>query len=112
MTRVAFQRCWNHEAREAAARCPECARFFCRECVTEFDDRILCSGCLQRLVQPAKKKSGSIFAATLGFGGAAVGLLTAWICFYLAGRVLVSIPSEFHGEALWEKVVTASSAAD
>ena len=35
MSNLIHQRCSNHPGREAAVRCPECGRFFCRECVTE-----------------------------------------------------------------------------
>ena len=42
------QRCWNHEAREAACRCPACGRSYCRECVSEHEGRLLCAACLSR----------------------------------------------------------------
>ena len=45
---LAHQRCFNHATREAVARCPECHHFFCRECITEHDDRVLCTGCLKK----------------------------------------------------------------
>lgn len=48
-------RCVLHTQREAAARCPECKRFFCRECITEHDGRVLCSGCLAEQGQDQKE---------------------------------------------------------
>ena len=45
------QRCFNHAGREAVARCPECGQFFCRECITEHEDRVLCSACLKKLTR-------------------------------------------------------------
>ena len=32
MNDLLYQRCFNHVLREAVARCPECLRYFCREC--------------------------------------------------------------------------------
>jgi len=43
-------RCFYHDFREAACRCPICQRYFCRECVTEHDDRVLCVECLKTIV--------------------------------------------------------------
>ena len=45
--------------REAVARCPECTQFFCRECITEHDDRVLCSACLKKLARvPLTRRPG------------------------------------------------------
>ena len=57
MTALAHQRCFNHALREAAARCPGCGNFFCRECVTEHDDRVLCAACLETGKTKGKIKS-------------------------------------------------------
>jgi hypothetical protein len=46
MTAVAHQRCLHHHEREAVARCPECGHYFCRECITEHDERVICASCL------------------------------------------------------------------
>lgn len=94
------QRCFNHGSREAAARCPECGRFFCRECVTEHEDRVLCAACIGK--QNGKSNTGrqkfrglkSLFL--LGFGFALLFLV-----FYYAGVALMMIPSEFHKGGLW-----------
>ena len=62
-----------------------------------------------------------VFSAIFGFGGAiislliskpmakwstgaqvAVGLLTAWIFFYLLGAALLRMPTSFHEGTLWE----------
>jgi len=100
MDTLSRQRCFNHASREAAARCPECGRFFCRECVTEHDDRVLCATCITK--QNAGKGTGrpklrglkSLFL--LGFGFALLFLV-----FYYAGVALMMIPSEFHKGGLW-----------
>jgi len=82
---IAIQhRCWNHEDREAACRCPGCGRPFCRECVTEHEARLLCSKCL----------AAGARGALAGLGGARklipilmllAGLFLAWMFFLGAG---------------------------
>lgn len=50
-------RCLFHPLREAAARCPHCRGTFCRECVTDEDDRLACPPCLRRMARPLAPKS-------------------------------------------------------
>ena len=45
-------RCLFHPLREAAARCPHCHGTFCRECVTDEDDKLACPPCLRRMTRP------------------------------------------------------------
>ena len=52
MDDLLHQRCFNHMLREAVACCPECRRYFCRECVTEHEDKVLCAACLGHKVDP------------------------------------------------------------
>ncbi len=102
MSALVAQRCLNHSDREAAARCPECGGFFCRECITEHDERVICSACLARLSIPAeekKERSGLIGVALRLF----TGVLCAWLFFYLVGWLLLSIPSSFHEGTFWER---------
>lgn len=100
---LAHQRCYNHASREAAARCPECQRFFCRECVSEHDDRMLCASCLGKLKTPSLVKrfhlTGVVKALQVG-----LSVLIVWSLFYGMGRVLLIIPSAFHKSTLWQKV--------
>src|ERR1043166_5979979 len=70
------QRCLNHSFREAVARCPECKRYFCRECVTEHDDRLICAACLKKLSRPAAARRVR-WAGLLLAGEFVVGILTA-----------------------------------
>ena len=73
------QHCWNHEAREAVCRCPECARSFCRECVTEHAARLLCAACLRKALVAAapRRKSARVVGVLLLVGG----LLLSWVFF-------------------------------
>jgi hypothetical protein len=91
MSRPALQqRCWNHEAREAVCRCPQCGRSFCRECVTEHESRLLCAACLRNVLPPAASRSGK----RRGLGGVAITLasvMLAWAIFFCAGESLITI---------------------
>ncbi len=82
------QRCWNHEAREAVCRCPECGRSYCRECVTEHQARLLCATCLAVLGRKgARPKGGGAGTALL----AAAGVMLAWLLFFSAGEAIVLV---------------------
>lgn len=103
MTGLTQQRCFNHALREAVALCPECGNCFCRECVVEHDDRLLCSSCLEKLFAPPKKKRRPLagLARTLQF---LFGFFLLWFLFYSVSLVLLSTPSSFHEGTLWENV--------
>jgi len=95
------QRCFNHALREAAARCPECRRFYCRECVTEHDDRLICATCLRKQARvPLMQRRGLARALRLWQCVASVFLL--WFVFYLMGEGLASLPDSFHQGTLWQ----------
>jgi hypothetical protein len=98
-------RCLNHASREAAARCPECGNFFCRECVTEHHGRILCATCIQKEVSSTEtpssnwlKSGATIFSSSVQF---LTSLLFLWLFFYAIGQLLLSIPDSFHSGDLW-----------
>lgn len=106
METIARARCANHEAREAAARCPRCRRCFCRECVTEHDGQLVCAACLAALAKAAPPGRRRLFAG-LGIASRfALGLLLAWLFFQLCGRALLAIPASFHEGTAWEKAAT------
>ncbi|MGD1090468.1 MAG: rhomboid family protein [Bryobacteraceae bacterium] len=90
------ERCWHHSSREAAVRCPECRRFYCRECVTEHQGRMVCAACVARLAGRAAVDASGLHR--LAWIAAAVGgLLLAWAVFYYLGVMLARIPSDFFG---------------
>jgi hypothetical protein len=94
------QKCRRHAAREAAAQCPVCGGFFCRECVTEHDDRVICSDCLLKLtgsLSPQARPLRWISRCTWGLAG----FFLAWVCFYYIGQFLLSLPSDFHEGTFW-----------
>ena len=94
------QRCLNHAFREAVALCPNCGRFFCRECITEHDDRVICAGCLKKQLSPGETRTRVGLSVQLA--QCLLGLLFAWFFFYSIGRGLLSIPATFHEAAFWK----------
>ena len=92
MSAILHQRCWHHASREAVVRCPECRRYYCRECVVEHLGRMICTDCIARSV--AEQAAGRF--ANLRWAGFAVGgFLLAWLIFYYLGVWLAHFPSEF-----------------
>lgn len=101
MQTVVHQRCFNHAAREAVARCPECSQFFCRECVTEHDDRVLCAACLKRLTHRPLAQRFAL-AKVFRLAQFVFGILLAWFFFFLIGQSLLQLPDSFHEGTLWQ----------
>jgi hypothetical protein len=100
MSALIHQRCFHHSAREAVARCPECRHFYCRECITEHEDRVICATCLKKLTAPAQSARVS-FAWMLPFVHLSLGFCLVWLFFYFLGATLLSIPSRFHEGTVW-----------
>jgi hypothetical protein len=101
MRSVTHQRCFNHSVREAAARCPECRQFYCRECITEHEDRVICALCLKKLATvPLTQRTG--FVGAIRGIQLLFGLATVLLFFYLLGHSLLSIPSSFHDGTVWK----------
>ena len=100
MSSLIHERCFNHVSREAVARCPECGGYYCRECVTEHDERVVCASCLKKLVRRSAAAAGW-WRGLAGIAQFAVGLLICWVFFYQLGRVLLALPSSFHEGTLW-----------
>lgn len=94
MTRAIQHRCFNHPGREAAARCLECRNSFCRECVTEHGKRLICASCLKKLAARAERPKRNYW----GWVAPLAGFLFAWMCLYLAGWFLSSIPNGMWGQ--------------
>jgi hypothetical protein len=106
---ISDSRCFNHSGREAVAKCPQCGRFFCRECVSEHDGRIVCASCLTKSAGIKHKKRFNLSGAARILQLAA-GILILWCCFYLMGKTLLSIPSVFHEKTMWSEVLKNDTA--
>ena len=105
--RLHARRCARHSGREAAARCPGCGEFFCRECVVEHGGKLLCSICVARTVVTSERRRERLAAlrrtaATMG------GALVLWLVFYWVGALLLKIPPDFHDGTIWQKLVERS----
>lgn len=91
MTPLIDQRCFHHASREAVVRCPGCRRFFCRECATECEGRMMCAACASARVLETGRHASPL--RWIGLAGA--GFLLAWLIFYYLGMLLARIPSDF-----------------
>lgn len=101
MSDIAQRRCFHHPVREAAVMCPECKKNFCRECVTEHDDRMLCAQCLQKLLAtPLIKRFRPRYLKRAG--QCLLGFLVVWLFFYYLGEALLSVPTSFHEGTIWK----------
>jgi len=99
---ISSQRCFNHAWREAVARCVGCGRHFCRECIVEHEDQMVCAPCLE-------KRAGSTTGRKRHFLFLSRAVLFVfcffmiWLFFYTVGRGLLILPSSFHEGNIWQK---------
>jgi hypothetical protein len=93
--------CLNHHEREAVARCPECGYFYCRECIAEHDDRVICAACLRKMLRPVERKQSPAIRWLLRTAAFGFSMLSGWLAFYCVGKILLSIPTSFHDGTLW-----------
>jgi len=96
------RRCARHPAREAAARCPQCGEFFCRECVVEHAGRLLCASCLAK-ISAAREIRRARFLAVRRGARLAAGAAVLWLVFYWVGALLLKLPPDFHDGTVWKK---------
>ena len=101
MRELSLQRCRNHAHREAVALCPECAAYYCRECVAEHEGRVLCASCLEKLLSRAAATRRG-FSGVITAGRFLLGFLLLWTIFYYLGHALLSLPASFHEGTVWE----------
>ncbi|MGD9749121.1 MAG: rhomboid family protein [Verrucomicrobiales bacterium] len=101
--------CTVHPERPAAARCPKCRQFFCSGCVTEHEGRLTCAACIARGGSPEP----ALASQSTGPGRAGgtrlipllqilAGIALAWAVSWFMGRLITSIPSDFHDGTRWE----------
>ena len=101
MQTIAHQRCFNHSQRMASARCPQCKRYFCKECITEHRGKVLCTVCLAQTALAASDKH-TRWAFLIHPMQFVVGLFMIWVFFYCFAQVLLLIPTSFHEGSLWQ----------
>ena len=101
MQDITKQRCHNHLLREAVARCPGCGHFFCRECITEHEDKVLCAACLGRGSHAVEEKLQR-FQWIFRLGHFFLGILIAYVLFFYLAQMLLLIPTSFHEGTFWQ----------
>jgi hypothetical protein len=99
-TALSSQRCFHHDTRETAARCTRCTRYFCRECVVEYDNRLVCAACLQS-ISAAGESTVSGFVGLSPWLAAVAGFAFVWLLFYCLGLFLLMLPSSFGDASVW-----------
>jgi len=77
--------------------------FFCRECIVEHDDRILCTACLAKLASPAPQRKRSLEGVFL-VGQSVLAVALIWFFFFLIGRGLLAVPATFHEGKIWKSI--------
>ena len=94
-------RCRNHPERPVVARCPGCRRYFCRECVTEHEGRMLCATCVGAGVTRAEPRTAGRIRWTrwLALG---LGLGMSWGVLQFYGIYLARLPDDSHQRVLWK----------
>jgi uncharacterized paraquat-inducible protein A len=95
------RQCLNHAAREAVARCPECGHFYCRECIAEHEDRVICASCLRKMLHRSEARRSPALAWLSRGMAFFLSLTVAWMAFYFIGKILLSIPASVHDGTLW-----------
>jgi len=97
------QQCILHPDRGAVARCPQCQRFYCHECITEHDGEVLCRHCLS--AQSEQNITGSFQRHRKAFNSlvvkpllAVAGMFLLWVMFITLGSLLLRFPDSFHYE--------------
>ncbi len=83
-------------------RCPSCRRFFCKECVSEHEDRFLCASCLAREAAPDTRVRPSGRNLLTGAMQLLAGLALLWLLFFLIGNAIRNVPDTFHQEIQYE----------
>lgn len=99
MNGLSEQRCFNHVDREAVARCTQCRSFFCRECVVDHDQRLLCAACLSGATDQRdnSKRKWSLIRPIVFV----LSCLVLWSALYIFGRTLLILPDSFHEGTIW-----------
>lgn len=96
-------RCFHHPEREAVARCPSCARFYCRECITEHEGRVICADCLRMVLADTEERGSGWLQHMLRAGAGLLGFFLLWLIFFSLGRLLLDLPSSFHEGTIWKR---------
>lgn len=92
-------RCTNHAGREAVAICTRCSGSFCRECISECEQRVVCAHCLAALGKASRQKRG-LLGLLFQTSWCALSFVFLWAVCYYFGKILLSAPSAFYRSVL------------
>jgi len=106
MRDLSRQRCFNHPAREAAAQCPGCTKYYCRECVVDHENVMVCASCLGGKASAAERRNRVVGAAAR-IAQMMISIIALWLFFYFIGEGLLALPSSFHEGTIWHSEVQA-----
>ena len=95
--------CFNHSLREAVARCLECNRYFCRECIIEHKERVICAECLERINAQEEKKDSIYLSIITRTIATFITIFILWFTYYAIGEQLQKIPTFFQKGRLFEE---------
>ncbi len=110
--------CSVYPDRPSEFRCPICKRFFCAECGTEHEGRMICSFCLDDIraaaaESPVRKGASakvrailrSVVSALVIIAQLAILVLVTWSVFAFLLNRLEKLPADFHNGTVWEEGV-------
>lgn len=86
---VADEKCAYHPPRSAAARCPECKTYYCRECITEHEGQVICASCLDERTDEDEREDQTSGLVCLAYG--LLGGLLTWLFFHGIARSLIEL---------------------
>jgi hypothetical protein len=87
--------------REAVASCPSCQHHYCRECITEHEDIIVCRHCLASQIDLQPKEPSPFISYSLGFVEMSVGLVILLSSIYFYCFLFSQAPKDFHDGEIW-----------
>ena len=89
-------RCQIHGEREGVAKCGGCSYFYCRECIVEHEEQMICATCLLTQQEPETDTSKrNRLKGIVRLTGSSLAVLVSWAFFILMGRLLIWIKTTF-----------------
>jgi len=94
--------CGIHPERQATARCPSCHGFYCAECITEHEGKLICASCLAGKRTPREKPGRRWRPPVAASLQLLLAILLCWALYAFFAQTLADMPDEFHDGTIWE----------